>query len=79
MRASIMFKNSIRALSRALTGRRGAVTVDFVILCAGVIMIFLVIIEPIYTGSRSMVGEINAKLIEHASDTWDFTKKFGDE
>ena len=73
-----MFKNPFRALPRAMAGRRGAVTVDFVILCAGVIILFLLIIEPIYSGSRSMVAEINEVLIEHASRTWDFTQDFDD-
>lgn len=76
MRASNMFQNPIRALVRAMTGRRGAVTVDFVILCAGVIILFLLIVEPIYTGSRSMVADINAELMKHASRTWDFTQDF---
>ncbi len=59
-------------LLRPFTRRDGAVTADFVVLTAGVIVIFMLMIQPIYDGSRSMVSQINDRLLEHASSVWEF-------
>ncbi|MGG7566673.1 hypothetical protein ACQ5SO_11010 [Rhodovulum sp. DZ06] len=67
-----MLMSHIRSLVRPMQQQDGAVTADFVVLTAGVIIIFLLIIEPIYNGSQSMVGEINDELIKHASSVWQF-------
>ena len=67
-----MFKNLLRTIARPFSRRRGAVTADFVVLTAGVIIIFLLIVQPVYDGSRSMISDINDKLAEHASTVWQF-------
>jgi hypothetical protein len=60
-----------RRLSTALSSRSGAVTVDFGVLTAGVITVFILVVQPIYNGSRGLVEDINAKLVSHASTVWD--------
>lgn len=67
-----MLMSQIRSLMRPLGQQDGAVTADFVVLTAGVIIIFLLVVEPIYNGSQSMVGEINEALFSHASSVWQF-------
>ena len=57
-------------VAAALSSRSGAVTVDFVVLTAGVITVFILVVQPIYSGSRGLVEEINAVLASHASTLW---------
>jgi hypothetical protein len=42
-----------------------------VVLTAGIITLFLLVIQPIYSGSRGLVDEINTMLVSHASTMWD--------
>ncbi|MFT6227069.1 MAG: hypothetical protein ACJARE_001470 [Paracoccaceae bacterium] len=58
-------------IAASLSSRSGAVTVDFVVLTAGIITLFLLVIQPIYSGSRGLVDEINTMLVSHASTMWD--------
>lgn len=66
-----MFSKLCSRVSAALSSRSGAVTVDFVVLSAGVITVFLLVVQPIYSGSRGLVEGINAKLAAHASTIWE--------
>jgi hypothetical protein len=47
------------------------VTVELVVLTAGVITVFILVVQPIYNGSRGLVEDINAKPVSHASTVWD--------
>jgi predicted PurR-regulated permease PerM len=62
-----MFNKLARQVRRALQQRCGAVTVDFVVLTASVIIMFMLVIEPVYRGSTSLVNQISERLIAHAS------------
>lgn len=55
-----------RKLSKCLRDRDGAVTVDFVILTASVVIIFTLIVSPIYEQTGAFVVQISDKLVEYA-------------
>jgi hypothetical protein len=66
-----MFSKLCSLAATALSSRSGAVTVDFVVLTAGVITVFILVVQPIYSGSSGLVEEINAVLASHASNMWE--------
>jgi predicted PurR-regulated permease PerM len=64
-----MFSNLARQVRRAFQQRRGAVTIDFVVLTASVIIMFMLVIEPVYRGSTSLVNQISERMLAHALST----------
>jgi hypothetical protein len=65
-----MFSKSACRIRRALSDKSGAVTVDFIVLTASVIIMFLLVIAPIYTGSEDLVNQISERLVAHASSIY---------
>lgn len=66
-----MLHTLTRLMKQIFEDKRGAVTVDFVVMTASVIVIFLLTITPVYEQSSAFVAQISDRLIEHASHTWE--------
>jgi hypothetical protein len=49
---------------------KGAVTVDFMVLLAGVIFLFFLVIELIYTGSDALVAQVTERMLSYADSIY---------
>ncbi|WP_170311799.1 hypothetical protein [Sulfitobacter sabulilitoris] len=56
-----------KVFCRLLEDDRGAVTVDWVVLCAGVVLMAVVIFDAMQSGSLGLADSITAYM-----DGWDF-------
>jgi Flp pilus assembly protein TadG len=66
-----MFISLALSFKRLKRCRRGAATVDFMVLLAGVILLFFFVIDLIYTGSAALVTEVTETLLTHAATIYD--------